>query len=75
MKFKFRTGFQEFEELELTEEQVVDLLDFTLNGDREYNPCGSVYLNNSALIANLKTAKKLSADFIDDYKYEAYLQK
>ena len=75
MKFKFRTGFQDFEEVDLTEEQLLDLLDFVLNGDREYNPVGSVCVNNLALIANLKSGEKLSSDFVENFKCDSCLQK
>ncbi len=75
MIFKFRTGFEEFEELNITEEQALDLLDFVLNRPSEYYPSNSIYLNNSALVANLKIGKKLSAEFIDDYLYNSMMQK
>ena len=74
MKIRFRVGFHEYKELDLSEEQVADLLDFVLNGEREFNHCGSIYLTNEALISNLKNPP-LSCNHIEDYKYRAWMQK
>lgn len=75
MVLKFRVGFQTTVELDLSEAQVVDLVDFVLNGTRGYDPCGSIFANNQALVALLQTGKRLDADSYEDYKCQLMMQK
>lgn len=75
MIFKIRVGFCDYEEVDLTEEKAADFLDFLINGDRGYNPCGSLFANNQALVAMLKSGQPLSCDFYDKYRNNLMLQK